>query len=274
MGETQTGLYEDALVYDVLHAPGTAEEVTGLEAIERRFVPKDMLRRGRCWLEPACGSGRYLREAAKRGIDVIGFDQLEGMVEFARERTPEPGPGIGQSNYFQADMTAFSASIGKRCVTFAFNTINTIRHLPSDDAMRAHFAEVAKVLVPGGVYAVGMSLSAYGREQPSEDVWSGRRGSLGVQQIVQFFPSDAEGSPSSRAERVISHLVIDRPSGVEHRDSVYTLRTYNMEQWNTLVSSIDLHRTATVDEKGHDVFPSDGGYFLFILRCDVSHSVY
>ncbi|MDQ7013285.1 MAG: class I SAM-dependent methyltransferase [Planctomycetota bacterium] len=265
MAVSRSGLYDDALVYDVLHAPGTAGEVSGLEAIEKRFVADAVRKRGRCWLEPACGTGRYLREAARRGIETIGFDLLPNMVEFARDRAPEAGRGVGSSEYFVGDMTDFADRVGGRRVSFAFNTINTIRHLSSDAAARAHFGQVAEVLAPGGVYVVGLSLSAYGRESPSEDVWSGRRGSLGVKQVVQYLPPRTDGNPKSRSELVVSHLVVERPGGTDHRDSMYRLRTYSHEEWIRLVERSALQLVGVVDEDGGDVVAGDGGYVLFVL---------
>jgi SAM-dependent methyltransferase len=257
---TGDGLYEDPLVYDVLHAPGSREEIDGLEAIERRFVPPTTPRR---WLEPACGSGRYLREAAGRGIDVVGFDLNPAMVEFARAHAPRPGGGVGRSEYLAADMTDFA--LPGPPFSMAFNLINTIRHLPSDGAMLAHLERIARVLAPGGIYVVGLSLSAYGCEGPSEDVWTGRRGSLAVHQVVQYLPPRTPENPRPRREVVVSHLTVRRPGGVEHRDSTYTLRTYSASQWVGLIGRSALKLLETVDEQGEPVSVGDGGYALFVL---------
>ena len=37
-------------------------------------------------LEPGCGSGRYLEALARRGLDVVGIDSSQVMVELARKR--------------------------------------------------------------------------------------------------------------------------------------------------------------------------------------------
>lgn len=265
MATSRCGLYDDPMIYDVLHAPGTAEEVGGLERIERRFVDPKRTTRARLWLEPACGSGRYLREANRRGIDTIGFDLNQGMIDYAEDHTPQPAPGVGDADYFVGDMTGFAERIGRRRVSFAFNLINTIRHLPSDDAMLAHFAQMAEVLAPGAVYVVGLSHSAYGRESPSEDVWVGARGRLRVTQVVQFIPPRSEGNPRSRGEHVISHLSIERPRGVEHRDSAYHLRCYSGPEWDALVRKSPLRAVATIDEQGEDAPAPDSGYILHVL---------
>jgi SAM-dependent methyltransferase len=265
----RSGLYDDPAIYDILHAPGTTAEVDGLQSIERRFVPRDLTRAQRLWLEPACGSGRYLREAARRGIDTIGFDLSESMIDYARANAPAPAKRVGQSDYFVGDMTDFASRIGRARVSFACNLINTIRHLPSDAAMLDHLGQMARVLAPGAVYVVGLSLTAYGRESPAEDVWTGSRDRTKVTQVVQFIPPRWQGNPQTRSERVLCHLMVATGNGpAEHRDSTYRLRTYNLDQWQALVARSSLRILASIDEDGQDHPAADGGYCLFVLSLE------
>ena len=109
---------------------------------------------------------------------------------------------------------------------------------------------------------VGLSLAHYGHEGPSEDVWKGGRGSLRVTQIVQFEP----GTAADRTEQVYSHLMIERGGVVEHRDSLYALRTYNLQEWQSLVGRSAMELVGCVDEQGRDMDVADGCYRLFVLR--------
>jgi SAM-dependent methyltransferase len=258
------GLYSDALVYDILHAEGTAREVKVLERIEKKWVcaplrGEDAASSGTpsVWLEPACGTGRYLRAAAARGKRVIGFDRSKEMVAFARERL---GPG---AKLFAAEMTDFAARVGTAKVDLAFNPINTIRHLQSDRAMLRHFQEIARVLRPRGVYVVGISISSYGNEFEAEDVWSGRRGGLWVKQVVQYIPPARRGD---RSERVHSHLVVTREGREEHRDSRYSLRCYDRGQWESLIGRSALTVVGVVDEAGRPARVRGAGYVVYVLR--------
>lgn len=250
----EVGLYSDPHIYDILHTPGTADEVTGLIGIEADFARAEP----RCWLEPACGTGRYLRVARARGINCIGFDLSESMIHYARLRAARASSNATEK-YLVASMTDFAAQVRRR-VSFAFNPINTIRHLDSDEAMLAHFEQIAAVLLPGAVYAVGLSLTGYGLEQPSEDVWEGARGPCRVRQVVQFIPPER-----GRVERVISHLCVTTPGNEEHRTSTYGLRTYSREQFTTLVSRSDLRIIATTDDDGVPIEVPQVGYAIFIL---------
>jgi SAM-dependent methyltransferase len=256
------GLYQDVEIYDILHAPGTAAEVTGLRRMARRFA--GAAAQSGVWLEPACGTGRYLCAATARGARCFGFDSSPEMVAFARQRLEETmagRPEAPRGRIFQADMAGFRAGLGRTRVDFAFNLINTIRHLEDDAAMLAHFEEMAAVLKPAGAYAVGLSTSAYGMESPSEDVWEGSRRGTRVKQVVEFVPPTR-----GRFEQVYSHLVITRGGEEEHRDSTYRLRCYSTEQWMRLLGRSAMELAGIVDEDGEVMKAPAFGYAIWILR--------
>ncbi len=260
MGATQEqiGFYADASVYDILHTPGTALEVDGLLAMHDRFVRS---KRRAMVLEPACGSGRYLRVLGRRGVRCEGYDLDGGMVGYANDRLRALGvDGIARARV--GSMTDDAARAG--VFTFAFNLINTVRHLGSDQEMDLHLSSTARSLAPGGVYALGLSTSAPGLEFPSEDVWSAKRGRVGVVQTVQYEPA-GEGS---RDERVYSHVAVTTPKGVRHQDSSYTLRTYTQEQWLELIARSAMRLVCVVNEVGDEIDVPVCGYGIYILRPD------
>lgn len=264
MPAPHTDFYDDPYVYDVLHTRNTAHDVTGLERIERLYSTAP---RSHAWLEPACGTARFLRVAAKRGRRVVGFDLKPGMIEYANARMASGGVA-SKATLFVGDMVDFDRQLAPGSVGFAFNLINTIRHLETDRAMLAHFAGIARVLAKGGIYVVGISLSAYGLEPPTEDHWVGRRGSCTVRQVIQFEPPAVTRAPRAdcqRIERAFSHLTITRGSREDHADSTYGLRTYNLAQWQTLIDQSALAVTLTCDERGRPFAPVEPGYCLFVL---------
>lgn len=262
------GLYLDALVFDILHAPGTTREVDGLERIARAAG----FEAGRplTWLEPACGTGRYLAELARRGHRVIGFDRDRGMVAFAQRRLKR-FKKRRSTRVFAADLTGFGSRIRAASVDVAFNPINTIRHLDSDAAMFEHFEQTARVLRPGGIYVIGIGLSWYGYETPSEDVWEARQGGTRVKQIIEFIPAR---SARERKEWAYSHLVVRQTRNgrttEEHRDSSYWLRTYSRGQWRALIRKSGFVLERVVDERGRETDPGPLGYALYVLRKPVT----
>ena len=258
------GLYADAMVYDILHTPGTAQELDALERIAARSVRTRA--RTQAWLEPACGSGRCVRLAAKRGTPTTGFDLDEGMVAYANDRAA--GSGLGETaRAVAADMRTCvdDGAIEAGRFHFAFNTINSFRHLMTDHDALAHLEQMAAALRSGGVYAVGLSTTAYGLEFPSEDVWTGARGPVRVTQSVQYVPPTGR-TGGARVERVHSHLMIDRPSGVEHRDSAYALRSYSLDQWLALIARSAFAIEETTDHDGRPCDAGESGYRVFVLR--------
>jgi hypothetical protein len=169
---------------------------------------------------------------------------------------------MGWGGCFVSDMGSF---VGRSCPEgscgFAFCTINSIRHLMSDEALLAHLAEVRRALVPGGVYAVGLSVTAYGGEEPSEDTWTGARGKCRVTQVVQYEPATA----AERVERVFSHLTVERGEREEHYDSAYGLRSYSLEEWRAVIGRSGFEVLGVVDEEGEDWEAGETGYRVWVL---------
>jgi SAM-dependent methyltransferase len=253
-------LYADPVVYDILTTPGTARELDVLQRIARRWVAPAQAGNGggrvdaaggrlpERWLEPACGTGRYLRLAAARGLLVTGFDASPAMVAYAH-RSLKRRRLDRRAAVFAADLADFADRVRAGSFDFAYIPDNSLRHLPGERAALAHFAQIARVLRPGGAYAVGLSLSRYGQEPPDEDVWSGTRGRCRVSQVVNYLPP----GPGSRRERVIVHLVIERPGGEEHVDAAYDLHCWDEGQWGGLVGRSALRRVASLDARGRPV---------------------
>lgn len=215
------------------------------------------------WLEPACGTGRLLRLAAARGRRIAGFDASEAMVDYTRAALRRRGLAR-RGRVFLADMTDFLGLVRPGSVDFAFNLVNSIRHLGSDRAMLDHFAQMARAVRPGGVYIVGLSLTDYVNERPDEDLWQGARGRLQVKHLVNYLPP--EPGPRARAERVISHLTVRRPSGVAHLDAVYDLRCYDEPQWLRLLARSPWERVAVLDIKGRPAAGKKLPYQHEVLR--------
>ena len=257
--DSTTDPYAEPSVYDVLHTPGTAFEVDLLE----RLVTRHGHRTGRVqhWLEPACGTGRYLRVLAGRGRRCLGFDRDRGMLDYAR--TSMRRRGIHRAvRLVEADLADFRHAIGDARFDVAFVLVNSLRHLLHAAEVRRHFEQICAALRPGGLYIVGISLSRYGGEEPTEDVWVSRRGACTVRQIVQYLPPDRR----RRRETVFSHLQIDRPSGRCYLDSRYDLRSYDERQWRAVVAASGLERCGAIDDLGNEVVSDLVDYQLEVLR--------
>jgi len=280
------GFYDDPLIYDVLHAPDARGDVQLLRRLARRLGTRPG-KEPPLWLEPACGPARQLMLAARHGVDVLGVDLSKPMIAharaaFGRDRANRP-PGV-RGRFLRADMTDLRGRVRTRSVDLAFCLINSIRHLESEGAMLAHLREIGRVLRPGGIYLVGLSVSMYGLETTSEDVWEGRdaRSGITVKQIVTFEPPTRRGD---RFEQVHSHLVITRRRGVkrggaggrkgtdktseEHRDSRYRLFCWSRAQWEGVVARAGMEIAGFFDLDGNPIPPRELGYGVYALRVAV-----
>jgi SAM-dependent methyltransferase len=235
------GLYLAPLLYDVVNTPDTAREGDVLQRVARRHAARSGP--ASVWLEPACGTGRYLRVLAGRGCRVRGYDPLPGMLAYARSRLDARG---ADHRLVRARFTDPLPGLGQADV--AFCPVNSLRHLPTDPTVLAHLAQIAGCLTRGGVYLVGIDHHHPDR-QPDEDVWEATRGSLSVKQVIQYLPPE----PGSRTEQVIVELIATRPRGVEHHGYAYGLRTYTQQQWRRLVGRSALRRVAAHDANGRPV---------------------
>ncbi|MFM9956567.1 MAG: class I SAM-dependent methyltransferase [Phycisphaerales bacterium] len=256
--------YDDPLTYDIVHQPGTAAEVRGLERIERRFslAPREKGTKP-LWFEPACGTARYLRAASKRGKRVLGIDLNRRMIAFARRAFEEEGL---KGDLRAADMTKSLTRVKPATVDFAFCLINSIRHLPNDRSMLAHLRTVRDLLKPGAVYCVGIGLTHYGAEFPTEAVFTATRAGVRVTQLAQFLV------PADRLEPVINHLTIESGRGrnrrTHHFTNTYQLRCYPGTQWTALVERAGFEIVGVVDEQGDDAAAfADGAYRRPDLSC-------
>ena len=258
------GLYANPVVYDILYTSGTAGEIGAFIELEMQFAPGRILK-GSLWFEPACGTGRYLRNLQKRGKRIAGFDLDVGQLDYARGRLDVP-PGA----LFQADMADFSAAarqsgLEPETVDFAIIPVNSIRHLDSDQAMLRHFEQMADFLKPGAVYVVGLSMIDYENLMPEEDLWRTGRGHLKVSQLVNYLPPEP-GTTKARVEQVISHLTVEGPNTTKHFDDTYDLRTYDTKQWRDLIGKSRLDHVGSFDAFARPLEERVLAYQLEVLR--------
>jgi SAM-dependent methyltransferase len=259
---SQADFYADPLVYDVLHSPGTVGEVRAILRITRRFMP---VTPPLSFLEPACGTGRYLMALARKGHSCTGFDLSTDMVTYAKAVAGEHERSRGV-RVFVADMRDFDAGRRLPAVNVAFNLINTIRHLASDAAMIDHFKAIRRVLAPEGIYIVGLSMCAYGHEDETEDTWIGKARGMSVTQVVQYLPSRGD-TGKAREERVISHMTVTKGTATRHIDSNYVLRGYNLQQWRDIVQQGGMQIAACMSSDGEqEITATEPGYFVFVLK--------
>ena len=269
-------LYDYPLYYDLVFGSDYQAEMKFLEQCFRRFVSGDC----NSLFEPACGTGRLLYRLAKRGYRVSGLDLNERAVAFCNGRLKKLG---FPASVFVGDMADFQVGRAsspaitkgmeqkagedarptlKKPVDAAFNTINSFRHLQTEESAKAHLECMAAAVRPGGIYVLGLHLSPTRGTPIETESWEARRGQLTVQTHMWTVSRDL------KKRREVCGMTIDaysRRKSLRIEDEI-VFRTYTAPQMLKLLASVpqwrnaamfdfsyNIHREAKLDDRTEDV---------------------
>ena len=258
MPETVRGnLYDYPKYYDLLFGSDCRAELRFLKGCFGKFARRPVQR----LFEPACGTGRLLIHLAKAGYDVRGLDLNPHAVEFCNDRLERGGFG---RPVVVGDMTDFR--LRPRCDA-AFNTINSFRHLGSDEQAEAHLRCMAEALNPGGLYILGLHLTPRTGPYTEEEEWTARKGHLSINSYMWTKRRDLR----RRNEKLGLVFNIYTPTEEFRIEDEMDYRTYSAAQFADLLARVDrfevaetfdfhyrLNRPITIDDQTEDV--------VFILR--------
>ncbi|GAA4893009.1 class I SAM-dependent methyltransferase [Streptomyces coeruleoprunus] len=120
-------------------------------------------------LDVGCGTGRFARRLARRGLEVDAVDVSAEVVEAARAlsaRTEGDGgrgpDGAGGPRFRQADITTAQLAPGHYDFVSCLASLHHMPFAPTLTALRA-------TLAPGGVLAI---LGCYPESSPADWAWS------------------------------------------------------------------------------------------------------
>ena len=234
--ERRSDWYTHPKYYEAIFGTDTEKEMDFLLAMNRRYGTG-----GSLWLEPACGAGRLVAEAARRGLDIVGYDISEAMLEYARRRlSPARRRHV---RLFPSRMESFSAPELEGRVDLAFNFVSTFRYLDSEAAARAHLQSTRRLLKPGGVYVLGFHLTDYARTTPERERWVGH---VGRETVICNTREGLPDRPNRRAP-MRNRLRITGPGKDLLIETEWFFRTYDQTQARRLFRSAGLRPLATYD---------------------------
>lgn len=251
------GLYDYPQYYDLVFGSDWKAEFDFLNRVFAKFGRKDTRR----LFEPACGTGRLMYRLGKAGYKVSGVDLNEKAVAFCNQRLQKHNI---KGEAFVGDMADFSLS---QKVDAAFNTINSFRHLDSQQAALNHLACVYAALKKGGVYVLGLHLTPTLGMPVTEESWSAGKGHLQVNTHLSKLAHDYE----NRSEIYSMTVDVHTPKRSFRIAEEIPFRTYTAAQFADLVAqsadwkvaetydfSYDLSQPIEVNETAEDV--------VFILK--------
>jgi SAM-dependent methyltransferase len=228
--ERRSDWYTHPKYYEAIFGTDTQKEMDFLLAVNRAHGTG-----GSQWLEPACGAGRLVAEATRRGLDIAGYDISEPMLEYARRRlTPAQRR---RARLFPSRMESFFVPELKGRVDLVFNLVSTFRYLDSEAAAHAHLESTRRLLKPNGLYVLGFHLTDYARAVVERERWVGH---VGPDTVVC---NTREGLPDRRRRRsaMRNRLRITGPDKDLLIETEWFFRTYGLAQARRLFRSAGLH---------------------------------
>ncbi len=192
--------------------------------------------------EPACGTGRLLYRLAPGGLRLSGLDLNEKAVEFCNKRLRKIE---ADGEAFTGDMTDFTLP---EPADAAFNTINSFRHLLTDQAAAAHLSCMAAALAPGGLYMLGLHLTPLDCAPSEEEGWSSRRGQLTVNTSMWLKRRDKP----NRLEEFYIRFDVYTPTKSFRIDDALSFRTYTAAEMHQLIEGEPRFEIAAVYDFAYD----------------------
>jgi SAM-dependent methyltransferase len=249
--------YDYPQYYDIAFQAYTQREADFIEAACRKYCSFDVRR----LLEPACGSGRLVTELAARGYQMTGFDLSEPALSYLRRRLKQR---LLHAETFQAEMSAFRLS---RPVDAAYCTVNTFRHLLTEQAARDHLERIAISLRPGGIYVLGMHLLRLDINEEDSGRWTARRGDTKVTVTLRILRTDVR----RRIENLRAWLLVLHGSKELQLTYDFQFRTYLAGQFRQLLGSVPSLELCDVYDFRYDIkqpfaVNDEMAYSVFVLR--------
>lgn len=231
--------YDVPRLYDVVFDTGTVQEADFLEAAAGKYGRAG----GRRALEPACGSGRLVAELARRGWRVRGFDRNAHMLEYARRRLGRAGLA---ATVVAGEMARFETP-GR--FDLAHCLVSTFKYLLDEESARSHLESTARALEPGGVYVLGLHLTAYDRVRDERERWVETRDGVTVTSDMRIGRPDRR----TRLEPVVTRLTEVEGGATREYESSWSFRTYGAEQMRALVRSVPELELAALHDFDYDL---------------------
>ncbi|PTL78457.1 bifunctional 2-polyprenyl-6-hydroxyphenol methylase/3-demethylubiquinol 3-O-methyltransferase UbiG [Vitiosangium sp. GDMCC 1.1324] len=228
--------YDHPEYYEAIFGTDTERELDFLLEVGRRYGTG-----GKLLLEPACGAGRFVAEAARRGYQMVGYDISEKMLAHARRRlTPAQRRRV---RLYPSRMETFYQPELEGKVDLAFNLVSTFRYLDSEKAALAHLEGTRRLLKPEGLYVLGFHLTDYERSKAEHERWVER---LGKDTVVC---NTHEGLPERRLRRsaMRNRLRITGPGKDLFIETHWYFRTYDLTQTRSLFRKAGLQVLAVYD---------------------------
>jgi SAM-dependent methyltransferase len=231
--------YDYPQYYDLAFRSETRREADFIEAACRKYCPPGARR----LLEPACGTGRLVAELASRGYDLTGFDLSRPALRYLRRRLKRRGL---RATLFEGDMAGFRL---EEKADAALCTLNSFRHLLSEQPARGHLECVAEALRPGGIYILGLHLMPPDAADDDCERWTEQHGQTRVTVTLRVLETDRR----RRLERLRVSLLVRSHGRVLRLRDDFSLRRYTAPQLRRLLAKVPRFELADVYDFWYEI---------------------
>lgn len=257
MAPQPKSLYEYPHFYDLAFRDDTEDEARFIEAAWQAFGDGKLRR----VLEPGCGSGRLVVEFARRGFEVTGFDLSDPALRYLETRLKRARKA---ATVCRADMIDFDMH---RQFDLAYCTMNTFRHLLTEEDARRHLQAVADHLREGGLYILGFHIIPPDADEDCTERWTGKSGKTSVTFTLRVIDFDRR----KRRETLRISMLARTPKGETRGRSEFQLRLYKADQLKRLFAKVPDFEIVEIFDFGYEIeyprdFDNDLADAVFVLK--------
>jgi SAM-dependent methyltransferase len=241
--------------YDVAFSWDIEPEIGFLEDVFERHVPFPVRR----ILEPACGTGRFLRALPVHGYSVTGYDASPAMLDYAMRSLEDTG--LGRTVTLLRD--EMQTATFDRGFDAALNSINSLGYLLDEADIVSHLRLTGQALRPGGVYVVHLSCAWNGSPDMDHNTWEMERDGLRIRTTWRIEREDRVCTMEIEEEGA-KKVLVDR----------HTLRLWLYEELRAFIDRSGSLRLEAIynDSAKHEPVPPDShisgesGNLYYILK--------
>ena len=220
-----TGCYDHPQYYHLSYSHGMGDEIRFIRKLLAMYIGSPPAK----ILEPACGTGRVLLPLLEAGYQCTGFDNNGRAIRYLQKRLQRKGL---KASVFNADMADFSITGGP--FDGAVCTVDTFRHLLSEQEAVNHLQCIARQLRNNGVYLLALHLLPGSGYTQQISRWRDRKGGLNLHTTISVLDVNRR----KREETLSIVFNVRTPRLQEKYRYVYKLRTYSMRQMTSLLANV------------------------------------
>ena len=260
--DMRTRLYDLPEIYDIAFAWDLSREIGFFKRVFETYVPFPV----RHILEPACGTGRFLRTLPTHGFEVTGYDINSTMLRYAED-------SIAAASCEESVRTLVANMISAEVpgeFDAAFNSVNSIGYLHSDEDVVSHLKATGSSLREGGIYIVHLNFAHEGK-LPGGDRWTMERDGISIEIWWRILREDRE----TKLSHQIGSFEVERDGRIARFADRHTLRLWLFSDLEGLVRRSGQFEIAAIygedlDELNDNKHPTGelGNVYVILQRID------